>query len=171
MNNITLCDYIAHQNPKGAMAVLGKSGMSYEKPRSKGELANLLKQYLAHGKDGALHNIAQVHPDKELLSTPNYENFSGAISELLESPKERHMNASGGGCGCGGGYSNFCAGCSQMSANGSTSEGGCGCSCKGCKKGSDTMSFSGGMTDKVSITNALLAVGVFAILYYVVNKK
>jgi len=170
MENITLCDYIAYQNPKGAMAVLNESGMAYERPRNKGQLASLLKQYLAIGKDGALHKIAQAHPDKELLSTPSYENFSGAIDELLDAPKEKHLNANGG-CGCGGGYSNFCAGCGHLSANGSTGGCGGGCSCKGCKKDHGSMGFDGSMTDKVSITNALLAVGVFAILYYVINKK
>lgn len=172
MDRITLCDYIASQNPKGAIAILNESGMAYERPSSKKELATLLKQYLAKGGENALHRLANEHPDKDLLSANTFTSFSGAVDELLDKPKDNNLNASGGGCGCGGGtYSAFaCQGCGMLSANGM---GGCGCPCpcRRCQGGGSMMNFNGGVGEKVSVTNVLLAVGVIALLYYVATNK
>jgi len=164
MNRITLCDYIASQNPKGAIAVLNESGMAYERPSNSREIATLLKQYLAQGGENALHRLAAEHPDRELLASNAYASFSGAVEDLLDKPKDNNLNASG--CGCGGGAMLNCSGGS--------------CQCKGCQQGmmnfqgkgswgSGYGHFDGGKGERISLTNALLTIGVIALVYHVLK--
>jgi hypothetical protein len=156
-NKITLCDYLANKVPNDCVEVLQDSGYQFDKPRSKEELADLLKQYISKDREKALKKLAEIHPDKELCQSidrpvmdadyggnatmrmmgQDYANpfWSQYNDYNLRQPKM--MNFNGGGhanaCGCGN-YSNAC-GCSQMNASGCgnySANGGsdCGCGCK-----------------------------------------
>ena len=46
-NKITICDYIANKVPNEAYEMLVNEGFTFDKPNSKKELAELLKQYVA----------------------------------------------------------------------------------------------------------------------------
>ena len=159
-NKITLCDYLANKVPNDCVQVLEDSGHTFDKPRSKEELAQLLKQYVSRDKEKALKNLAEIHPDKELCQSidrpvmssdydgnatmrmmgQDYQNpfFPQYTTNNFRQP--HMMNFNGGGhmnaCGCGG-YSNAsgcgCGGYSNASGCGSSSANGksdCGCGCK-----------------------------------------
>jgi len=66
-NKLTICDYIAQKVPNEAVEVLMESGYQFEKPSSKEELAQLLKNYVAMDKEAALKKLAEIHPDRELI--------------------------------------------------------------------------------------------------------
>lgn len=68
-NKITLCDYLANKVPNDCVEVLMDSGYQFEKPRSKEELADLLKQYVSKDREKALKKLAEIHPDKELCQS------------------------------------------------------------------------------------------------------
>ena len=68
-NKITLCDYLANKVPNECVEVLMDSGYQFDKPRSKGELAELLKQYVSKDREKALKKLAEIHPDKELCQS------------------------------------------------------------------------------------------------------
>jgi hypothetical protein len=150
-NKITLCDYLANKVPNDCIQVLEDSGHTFDKPRSKEELAGLLKQYISRDKEKALKNLAEIHPDKELCQSidrpvmdsdydgnatmrmmgQDYQNpfFPQYTTNNFRQP--HMMNFHGGGhmnaCGCGG-YSNA-SGCGGYS-NASGCSGNCGCGCK-----------------------------------------
>jgi len=156
-NKITLCDYLANKVPNDCVQVLEDSGHTFDKPRSKEELAELLKQYVSRDKEKALKNLAEIHPDKELCQSidrpvmdsdydgnatmrmmgQDYQNPFFSQYNRQNIRQGSMMNFNGGGhmnaCGCGN-YSNAC-GCSHMNASGcgSSSANGksdCGCGCK-----------------------------------------
>jgi guanylate kinase len=68
-NKITLCDYLANKVPNDCVDVLENSGHTFDKPRSKAELAELLKQYVSKDREKALKKLAEIHPDKELCQS------------------------------------------------------------------------------------------------------
>ena len=72
-SNITICDYIANKVPNKAYELLVNEGFTFDKPKSKKEVANLLKQYVAMDRETALKKLAEIHPDKELLQSIDRE--------------------------------------------------------------------------------------------------
>ena len=71
--NITICDYIANKVPNKAYELLVNEGFTFDKPKSKKEVADLLKQYVAIDRETALKKLAEIHPDKELLQSIDRE--------------------------------------------------------------------------------------------------
>lgn len=137
-SKITLSDYLADKVPNECVEVLMNSGYQFEKPRSKGELSDLLSQYIARDKDKALKNLAEIHPDKDLCQSvdrPVMDRDFGqdftqrtGMTEMYANPfwnpyanyrvRDPFMNANG--CGCGGSTSFN----GHLNCNGDTS---CGC--------------------------------------------
>ena len=68
-NKITLCDYLANKVPNECVEVMLDSGYQFDKPRSKEDLADLLKQYVQKDREKALKKLAEIHPDKELCQS------------------------------------------------------------------------------------------------------
>jgi len=62
-NKITLCDYLANKVPNECVEVLMDSGYQFEKPRSKEELADLLKQYVSRDRSEEHTSELQSHHD------------------------------------------------------------------------------------------------------------
>jgi hypothetical protein len=146
-NKITICDYIANKVPNEAYEVLVNEGFTFDKPKSKKELAELLKQYVAMDRETALKRLAEIHPDKDLIQSIdrelNEEDYGGMktlnqFGQEYANPFHRgktiFQNASGG-CGCkmgmDGSYHNMCSSCGMMSFNADGTNGGCGCGCGG----------------------------------------
>jgi hypothetical protein len=149
-NKITICDYLANKVPNDCVTVLENSGHTFDKPRSKSELADLLKQYVSRDREKALKKLAEIHPDKELLQSidrpvmdsdydgnatmrmmgQDYQNpfFPQYTTNNFRQQKMMNFNGSGqmNACGCGG-YSNA-SGCGCNSKV-STCGGNCGCGC------------------------------------------
>jgi len=142
-NKITLCDYLANKVPNECVEVMLDSGYQFDKPRSKEELADLLKQYVSKDREKALKKLAEIHPDKELcqsIDRPVMDNdfrgnetmrmmgqdYANPFFSQYHAQNIRNgqmLNFNGGysnACGCGMGFNGF--GC-----NGDKS---CGCNCK-----------------------------------------
>jgi hypothetical protein len=153
-NKITLCDYLANKVPNDCVEVLQDSGYQFQKPRSREELADLLKQYISKDREKALKKLAEIHPDKELCQSidrpvmdsdydgnatmrmmgQDYQNPFWSqynpqnIRQGSMNNGEKHMNA----CGCSSHMNASGCGCGQMNASG------CGCgqmNASGCGKG------------------------------------
>lgn len=74
-------EYVAINNPQGALALLNSYGLRIRDQRN---LGASLRKLVAQEGEPALRKIAELHPDKELLM-------------------DVYSNADGGcGCGCGG---------------------------------------------------------------------
>jgi len=74
-------EYVAYNNPKGALALLNSYGLRIRDQRN---LGASLRKLVAQEGEPALRKIAELHPDKELLM-------------------DVYSNADGGcGCGCSG---------------------------------------------------------------------
>jgi hypothetical protein len=74
-------EYVAYNNPQGALALLNSYGLRIRDQRN---LGASLRKLVAQEGEPALRKIAELHPDKELLM-------------------DVYSNADGGcGCGCGG---------------------------------------------------------------------
>lgn len=169
-NKITICDYIANKVPNEAYEVLVNEGFTFDKPNSKKELAELLKQYVAMDRETALKRLAEIHPDKDLIQSIDRElteedyggmktlnQFGQEYANPFHRGKTIFQNASGG-CGCkmgmDGSYHNMCANCGMMGFN--ADGGGCGCGGKcgsGCKCGGSKSNFTnadGDETKKVA---------------------
>lgn len=158
-NKITLCDYLANKVPNDCVDVLENSGHTFDKPRSKAELAELLKQYVAKDREKALKKLAEIHPDKELCQSidrpvmdsdyngnatmramgqdyqnpfwSQYNDYNLRQGKMLNFNGSGHMNA----CGCNQMNASGC-GCGYSNASGCgkgySANGGsdCGCGCK-----------------------------------------
>lgn len=97
---------IANENPKAAFQLISDYGYKVPRDITVDELADLLKQLVKrHGKP-ALAKVAKLHPDRDLLEG-NYEHFDGGDCDCKDCRTETHHNASGGGCGCGGGKETY----------------------------------------------------------------
>lgn len=129
-NKITLCDYLANKVPNDCVEVLMDSGYQFEKPRSRQELADLLKQYVSKDREKALKKLAEIHPDKELcqsIDRPVMDNdFGGSVTmrtmgQDYANPFFSQYHAqnirNGQMLNFNGGYSNAC-GCGSMGFNG-----------------------------------------------------
>jgi hypothetical protein len=160
-SNITICDYIANKVPNKAYELLVNEGFTFDKPKSKKEVADLLKQYVAMDRETALKKLAEIHPDKELLQSIDREltqedyggmktmnQFGQDYNNPFHREKTIFQNASGG-CGCkmgmDGSHHNFCSSCGgSLSLN---ADGGSVCKCGG-KCGGDKKSFSNANGDE-----------------------
>ncbi len=76
---MTMYDYIANTNPRGAKEIIQSYGYKVVNPRSMG--ANL-RMLVAQEGEPALRNIVELHPDKEIIlevmGSDNKNNFLGA---------------------------------------------------------------------------------------------
>jgi len=141
-NKITLCDYLANKVPNECVEVMLDSGYQFDKPRSKEELADLLKQYVSKDREKALKKLAEIHPDKELcqsIDRPVMDNdFRG--NETMRMMGQDYANPffsqyhaqnirNGQMLNFNGGYSNAC-GCGSMGADGCGCGRNCNCNCK-----------------------------------------
>jgi hypothetical protein len=184
-NKITLCDYLANKVPNDCVDVLENSGHTFDKPRSKAELADLLKQYVSKDREKALKKLAEIHPDKELcqsIDRPVMDaDYSGnatmrMMGQDYANPFWRQyndynirqgsmMNFNGGGymgaCGCGG-YSNA-SGCGKYSGNGGSD---CGCGCK-----SKNYNNADGSSSTNNLLYLLLGAGFVWLMINIDNKR
>jgi hypothetical protein len=184
-NKITLCDYLANKVPNDCVDVLENSGHTFDKPRSKAELAELLKQYVSKDREKALKKLAEIHPDKELLQSidrpvmdadyggnatmrmmgQGYENPFWSQYNDYNIRQGSMMNFNGGGhmnaCGCGG-YSNA-SGCGRYSANGGSD---CGCGCK-----SKNYNNADGSSSTNNLLYLLLGAGFVWLMINIDNKR
>jgi hypothetical protein len=78
---ITLSDYVAHKNPKGASRLLKRFG--YPASHDKYELAENLKDLVRNRREDALVEIGKIHPDKDLvLSIYEDQSTIGASEQM-----------------------------------------------------------------------------------------
>ena len=185
-NKITLCDYLANKVPNDCVQVLENSGHTFDKPRSKAELAELLKQYVAKDREKALKNLAEIHPDKELCQSIDRPvmnaDFSGdsttrMMGQDYANPfwsqyndynlrQGKMLNFNGGGfmnaCGCG--YASA-SGCGK----GYGANGGCDCGCNGCK--SKTYNNADGSSSTNNLLYLLLGAGFVWFMINLDNKR
>lgn len=177
-NKITLCDYLANKVPNECVEVLMDSGYQFEKPRSKSELADLLKQYVSRDKEKALKNLAEIHPDKELCQSidrpvmdsdykgmdtmrmmgQDYANpfFSQYHAQNIRNGQMLNFN---------GGYSNAC-GCGSMGFNGCGCGRNCNCDCK-----SRTYNNADGSSSTNNLLYLLLGAGFVWLMINIDNKR
>ena len=106
MSNITLYDYLAYNVPADCENIL----MQYDIPAatSEQELVENLKAYVRIYGENALKSLAEIHPDKDLISEmaaharpyegkseSEYLNATGAI-DIITSIEQTLMNGTGG---------------------------------------------------------------------------
>jgi hypothetical protein len=130
VKNLTLAETIAHRNPEIANEMLILNGYPHSPDRD--VLAKQLNHFLLTQREKALKELANVHPDKELISSmtgDEYNNADGDGSE--EMPVKRRPNGRGSGRhhnADGDEYSNCCG---HHAADGYSNCSGCGGSCGG----------------------------------------
>jgi hypothetical protein len=101
---MTLYDYIAQKAPNDAFAILRNKSLLQRKPQSPEELSHHLKGYVRmYGKD-ALKDLANIHPDKELI-----------LSMDRPVRESDFHNACGCGLSCDG--NNKCSSCKRKERN------------------------------------------------------
>lgn len=178
-NKITLCDYLANKVPNECVEVLMDSGYQFEKPRSKSELADLLKQYVSRDKEKALKNLAEIHPDKELCQSidrpvmdsdykgmdtmrmmgQDYANpfFSQYHAQNIRNGQMLNFNGYSNASGCG---------CGSMGANGCGCSRNCNCDCK-----SRTYNNADGSSSTNNLLYLLLGAGFVWLMINIDNKR
>jgi hypothetical protein len=166
MAKITICDYIASQNPEQALALLEESGVSFERPRNKEDLAYILKVWVQREREEALKKLAAIHPDKDLLAeVSGYSNLDGAnqmFGEEYANPFNRrpyqvgapNVMLAANGCGCGAASFN------GMNASGCKCGGKCGCG------GNCQSNFSGQDKNNTAIIGLI---GIIALTFIVIR--
>jgi hypothetical protein len=177
-NKITLCDYLANKVPNECVEVMLDSGYQFDKPRSKEELADLLKQYVSKDREKALKKLAEIHPDKELcqsIDRPVMDNdYKG--NETMRMMGQDYANPffsqyhaqnirNGQMLNFNGGYSNAC-GCGSMSANGCGCGRNCNCNCK-----SRTYNNADGSGSTNNLLYLLLGAGFVWLMINIDNKR
>ena len=177
-NKITLCDYLANKVPNECVEVMLDSGYQFDKPRSKEELADLLKQYVSKDREKALKKLAEIHPDKELcqsIDRPVMDNdFRG--NETMRMMGQDYANPffsqyhaqnirNGQMLNFNGGYSNAC-GCGSMGANGCGCGRNCNCNCK-----SRTYNNADGSSSTNNLLYLLLGAGFVWLMINIDNKR
>lgn len=178
-NKITLCDYLANKVPNECIEVLLDSGYQFEKPRSREELADLLKQFVEKDREKALTKLANIHPDKELCQSidrpvmdsdykgnetmrmmgQDYANpfFSQYHAQNIRNGQMLNFNgySNANGCGCG-----------SMGANGCGCGGNCNCNCK-----SRTYNNADGSSSTNNLLYLLLGAGFVWLMINIDNKR
>jgi hypothetical protein len=85
MKPITIYEYYSHTCPQDAYNLLSKDG--YSRPQSPDELESQLKDYVNKNGEKGLKQLAEIHPDKDLIKSvcecskhkgEKKENFSNA---------------------------------------------------------------------------------------------
>lgn len=180
-NKITLCDYLANKVPNDCVEVLMDSGYQFEKPRSKEELADLLKQYLAKDREKALKKLASIHPDKELCQSIDRpvmdSDYNGSDTLRMMGqdyanpfyPQYNARNIRNGQMLNFNGYSNASGcGCGTMGFNGFYSNGNsnCGCDCK-----SNSFNNADGSSKTNNLLYLLLGAGFVMFMIFADNKR
>lgn len=177
-NKITLCDYLANKVPHECVEVMLDSGYQFDNPRSKEELADLLKQFVSKDREKALKKLAEIHPDKELCQSidrpvmdsdykgndtmrmmgQDYANpfFSQYHAQNIRNGQMLNFN---------GGYSNAC-GCGSMGANGCGCGQNCNCNCK-----SRTYNNADGSGSTNNLLYLLLGAGFVWLMINIDNKR
>jgi hypothetical protein len=177
-NKITLCDYLANKVPNECVEVMLDSGYQFDKPRSKEEFADLLKQYVSKDREKALKKLAEIHPDRELCQSidrpvmdsdykgsqtmrmmgQDYANpfFSQYHAQNIRNGQMLNFN---------GGYSNAC-GCGSMGANGCGCGQNCNCNCK-----SRTYNNADGSGSTNNLLYLLLGAGFVWLMINIDNKR
>ena len=180
-NKITLCDYLANKVPNECVEVMLDSGYQFDKPRSKEDLADLLKQYVQKDREKALKKLAEIHPDKELCQSidrpimdsdykgnetmrmmgQDYANpfFSQYHAQNIRNGQMLNFNgySNASGCGCGSmGFNGF--GC-----NGNAN---CGCNCK-----SKNYNNADGSSSTNNLLYLLLGAGFVWLMINIDNKR
>ena len=152
-SNLTICDYIALKAPNASYEVLMDSGLDFPKPRNKRELSAMLKKYVQVDREIALKSLARIHPDRELIESLDRDvrdadfEIRNASQRYGRKSARAMYNASGCGCAFDGDSS-------------------CRCGCKYCNQKS---SFDGEQAKQYM--PIFVGVGVFALLYLILDKK
>lgn len=179
-NKITLCDYLANKVPNDCVEVLENSGHTFDKPRSKEELAELLKQYVSRDREKALKKLAQIHPDKELCQSidrpvmdTDYQGNATMrmMGQEYENPFFSQYNArnirNGQMLNFNGGYSNACGCGGASNASGCGCSGNCGCGCKS----KNYNNADGSNTKTNNLLYLLLGAGFVYFMIFADNKR
>ena len=146
-SKITFCDYLAEQVPNSCYDVLKNSGLDFPKPRSKRELAAMLKKYVAIDRELALKSLAQVHPDKELLQGLDRDVKDADFKIKEAATKFGYMNMGGcPSCGFDGGHNHSLKDCNCNKTN-----------------------FDGEKAK--DYTPLLVTIGLFGLLYLMIDKR
>ena len=178
-NKITLCDYLANKVPNECVEVMLDSGYQFDKPRSKEDLADLLKQYVQKDREKALKKLAEIHPDKELCQSidrpimdsdykgnetmrmmgQDYANpfFSQYHAQNIRNGQMLNFNGYSNARGCG---------CGSMGANGCGCGGNCNCNCK-----SRTYNNADGSSSTNNLLYLLLGAGFVWLMINIDNKR
>lgn len=178
-NKITLCDYLANKVPNECIEVLLDSGYQFEKPRSREELADLLKQFVEKDREKALTKLANIHPDKELCQSvdrpvmdsdykgnetmrmmgQDYANpfFSQYHAQNIRNGQMLNFSGYSNASGCG---------CGSMGANGCGCGGNCNCNCK-----SRTYNNADGSSSTNNLLYLLLGAGFVWLMINIDNKR
>ena len=178
-NKITLCDYLANKVPNDCVEVLMDSGYQFEKPRSREELADLLKQYVSKDKEKALKKLAEIHPDKDLCQSidrpvmdsdykgndtmrmmgQDYANpfYSQYHAQNIRNGQMLNFNGYSNASGCG---------CGSMGANGCGCSRNCNCDCK-----SRTYNNADGSSTTNNLLYLLLGAGFVWFMMFADNKR
>jgi hypothetical protein len=68
MKKITIYEYFANNCPQDAYNLLSQEGSNYNRPQSPQELEGQLKDYVNKNGEKGLLKLAEIHPDKELIT-------------------------------------------------------------------------------------------------------
>jgi len=177
-NKITLCDYLANKVPNECVEVMLDSGYQFDNPRSKEELADLLKQFVSKDREKALKKLAEIHPDKELCQSIDRpvmdSDYKGSQTMRMMGqdyanpffPQYYAQNIRNGQMlNFNGGYSNAC-GCGSMGANGCGCGQNCNCNCK-----SRTYNNADGSGSTNNLLYLLLGAGFVWLMINIDNKR
>ena len=91
MKKITIYEYFANNCPQDAYDLLSQQGDSYSRPQSPQELEGQLKDYVNKNGEKGLLKLAEIHPDKELITMVCDCKKSKSVVEK----KENFSNANG----------------------------------------------------------------------------
>lgn len=91
--------YLAQNVPNDAHFLMNRYA-HYPKARNTDEMESNLKHFVKKYGANALRELAKIHPDRDLILGTN-ENV-GFYAQGRGLGQEQFLNASGGGCGCGG---------------------------------------------------------------------
>jgi hypothetical protein len=93
MKKITIYEYIANNVPSDAHFVINKYGGNYTRARNVKELEAQLKDFVKkNGKQGLLA-LAEIHPDKELVSLVDKDSQKSNFNDSDQLPQ--FANATG----------------------------------------------------------------------------
>ena len=95
MQKVTIYDYLASNVTADAYELISQ-GQNTPKPRNTRELSLRLKKYVTKNGESALLQLAEIHPDRELIEAisvkqeqePKKENFSNLSGNITPSEKD-----------------------------------------------------------------------------------